>query len=390
MTHAGGATRIGITALGMVSALGRGAATSCAAARAGLTAASELTVMDFRTQALFGSETLDGPPAVFGHVVKDVAEGFAGPGKALVLGAAALQDLMRRKALSHRELLRTGLVVNLSDAAVQDADARSSRAFGVHEPVPSATWRARTALVAQRLADMTELPIPGELQAVRHAGNAGLSLAIETALAMIREGRADRCLVGGIDSRVEPGFIKAAARLRLLRTNENPVGLIPGEGAAFFLIEPIDPRRVAIDPAGAPLAFLESVASAGDLAGLLSEAAPSGAALARAVAGALSASGAAERSIQAWLMGDLNGTERRAMEWGRALMRLRGETDVGGLPCWFPAESFGDTGAASAAMALCMAVRAFERGYAPAPRCVIWMSSEGGAKGAVVLHGGSG
>ncbi|WP_438031670.1 beta-ketoacyl synthase N-terminal-like domain-containing protein [Sorangium sp. So ce204] len=389
MTHASGAIGFGITALGMVSALGRDVETSCAAARAGLSAASELTVMDFRTQALFGSETLDGPPIVFGHVVREVAEGFAGPGKALVLGAAALQNLMRRRGLSHRELRHTGLVVNLSDAAVQDADARGSSS-DVHGASPSAAWRARTASLAQRLADMAEMPIPGQLQAVRHAGNAGMSLAVADAMTMIRDGRAERCLVGGVDSRVEPGFLKAAARLRLLRTNENPVGLVPGEGAAFFLIEPIDSRRAPTAPTGAPLAFIESAVSAGDPVGLLSEATPNGDALARAVLGSLSPRHVVERPMSAWLIGDLNGTERRAMEWGGALMRVREKIDIGGLSCWFPATSFGDTGAASAAMALCMAARAFERGYAPARRCVIWMSSEGGAKGAVVLHGGSG
>src|SRR5207247_1405535 len=47
----------------------------------------------------------------------------------------------------------------------------------------------------------------------------------------------DRCLIGGVESRIEPRFLSAAARLRLLRTNRNPVGFLPGEAACFFLLE---------------------------------------------------------------------------------------------------------------------------------------------------------
>lgn len=378
----GVAGTVAITALGMVSSLGRDLVTSCAAARGGLSLGAELKVMDFRTEGLFGAETLDGPPSIIGHTVRGVADGFAGPAKALVLAAAALRDLLTRSGLSPYELQSTGLVVNLSDRAIQDADT-CARSDGTAPALPSTSWRASTASFAQRLAAMAGLPIPGHLQVVHHGGHAGLALAIRDALTLVQGGRASRCLVGAVDSRVEPGFLAAAARLKLLRTNENPVGLIPGEGAAFFMVERDSQRRVG-DP---PTALLRGVTFGSDPAGILSDAPPSGSVLAEVLRGALQADGA---SASGWLIGDLNGTERRAAEWGRAIVRARSELDVAGMPLWLPASSFGDTGAASAAMAVCMAARAFERGYAPANRCVIWMSSEGGAKGAIALRGVAG
>ena len=108
-------------------------------------------------------------------------------------------------------------------------------------------------------------------------------------------------------------------------------------------------------------------------------------ALTEAVRSALpSQEGRAGRDL--WFIGDLDGTERRAMEWARALTRLHAEHDIGNAPLWIPAASFGSTGAASGAIALCMAARAFERGHAPARQCSVWMCSEAGARGAVLVR----
>jgi 3-oxoacyl-[acyl-carrier-protein] synthase-1 len=65
------------------------------------------------------------------------------------------------------------------------------------------------------------------------------------------------------------------------------------------------------------------------------------------------------------------------------MVRLRGA--LGGkvdVPLWLPAASFGDTGAATGAVATCMAARAFERGYAPGDAALIGLSSESGERGA--------
>ena len=87
-------------------------------------------------------------------------------------------------------------------------------------------------------------------------------------------------------------------------------------------------------------------------------------------------------------IGDLNGTERRALDWGHAIMRLRSklESDLA-VPLWLPAASFGDTGAAAGPVAICLAARGFDRGYAPNGNVVVWLSSESGLMGAIGLAG---
>ncbi|EYF06839.1 beta-ketoacyl synthase N-terminal-like domain-containing protein [Chondromyces apiculatus] len=375
--HRGG-TPCGVTAIGMVSALGRDAITSCAAGRSGLSMPSELKVMDFQTQSLFGEETYHGPPAVVGHAVRGIAEGFAGPAKALMLGVGALREVIQKRGLSPQELRRTALVLNLSDWVLQD-EAASKSGEAQPEGKPSQRWIVQTADLGQKLVKRAEVALPPELQIVVHGGHAGLALAVREALTMIERGRADRCLVGGIESRVEPAFLRAAAALKLLRTNDTPAGLMPGEGAAFFLLEPVDVRGAK----GAQV-VLDGVASGSEAAGSRSDALPNGASLAQTLLDLLREVPLTEQ--HGWMIGDLNGTERRAMEWGRAAVRVHAEHPLDQVPLWLPASSFGDTGAASAAMGVCMAVRAFERGYAPARRCLLWMCSEGPHRGALALR----
>ena len=76
----------------------------------------------------------------------------------------------------------------------------------------------------------------------------------------------------------------------------------------------------------------------------------------------------------------------RAMEWGNAVIRLVGNSQAFAEPVlWYPAASFGDTGAASGAVALCIAVNAFARGYAPAQTVAILSSAEDSSRAAVLL-----
>ncbi len=348
---------------------------SCAAARAGITRVTELANLDFSGEAAFGGETIDEAPTIKGSIVRGIGDTFSGVARALMLGGPAIDEILENRPLTDGERARTGFVLNLSDHFVLDADARAS-AKGA---MPSVGWQRLTERLHARLAEPRQLaPAPGQL-VLRHGGHAGLAEAIRDAIAVMASNQVDRCIVGAIDSRAEAGFLKAAARRGLLRTMDNPVGLIPGEAAAFVLLE--RPR----DAARARLAVVATItataigAAPTDL--LAKDWTPSGGEFTDVLRTAL---GVAPRV--AFSIGDLNGTERRADEWGNALARLRAEHVIPDLPAWFPAISFGDTGAASGAVGLCVAARAFARRYAPGGTGVVWLSSESGAKAAIVVQ----
>jgi len=330
--------------------------------------------MDFHGDELFGRETMDDGPAMNGSAVPG-AERVSGLAKMLLLGGWALDDLLRKRSLSDRDKERTGFVLNLSDHFVVDADARVRAA----KVLPSVAWRQRVERLQVRLVESSQLRTPAAATILLHAGNAGIAAAIDTAATLMTQNKVDRCIVGAIDSRVEPSFLMAAARCRLLRTKDQPVGLIPGEAAAFFMLErPRDlvrSRTTALASVTAATSVQEQV----DM--LASEYVPTGEGLASAWRSALRSSPPVAFSI-----GDLNGWSQRAVEWGNAQLRLRAEAPVAEVPAWFPAISLGDTGAASGAVAICVAVRAFARHYAPGDAAMVWASSESGSKGAVVVR----
>ncbi|NTX02420.1 hypothetical protein [Myxococcus sp. CA040A] len=82
------------------------------------------------------------------------------------------------------------------------------------------------------------------------------------------------------------------------------------------------------------------------------------------------------------LISDLNGETWRAQAWGFVQVRLHdrlGERTRLLIPC----TSLGDVGAASGAVGVCMATRAFARKYASGEHTVIVSSAEHGEVGAI-------
>jgi 3-oxoacyl-[acyl-carrier-protein] synthase-1 len=364
----------------MISALGD-VVRSCAAARARLSRSTELKVLSFGHEGLFGKEESEELATVYGHAAIGVADGFSGIGKVLALGKAGLSDLLSRvPPFGPRDLDRTGFFLSLSDYAVEDAASRlvaqgDQKKEAQSAPLPSAEFQRRCEGLFARLSNLLRLEAPFGNQATFFAGHAGFAKALDTAMASLARGQIDRAIVGGIDSRVDTKFLSAAAALGLLRTNENPVGLVGGEAAAFAMIErQADVARRQRQSLGA----LSPVALASDERSQLGELPPDGIALSSVVE-------RASHGVSAFFLGDLNGVERRAFEWGNAVTR----SGASG-PLWVPAVSFGDTGAASGAVGLCMAARAFARGYAPASTAVVWLASESGLRGAFALQKGGG
>jgi 3-oxoacyl-[acyl-carrier-protein] synthase-1 len=331
-------------------------------------------VLDFAGDELFGRETLAGPPSVSGYLSQGIADGFSGPARLLLLANAGLDDLLRQRRLGEREMERTALALNISDHAMLDAD---TAAKGGGAP-PSEAWQRQTARFHLRLAE-SRLPFASPANVtLHHGGSPGLAAAMTEAVGLVARGAVDRAIVGAVDCRADARFLPAAARLGQLRTSDDPAGLIAGEAAAFLLVEKRnDARHLPVTP----LAVLGAAVASRDPRGLLDpDHAPTGAVLAQVVRSAL-AGGAVD-----WVIGDLNGSTRRAVDWAHALVRLRSDGALGGVPAWFPAMSFGDTGAAAGAVGACVAARALSRGYAPGTSALVFMSSENGTKSALTLR----
>jgi 3-oxoacyl-[acyl-carrier-protein] synthase-1 len=368
------AGNICITALGMATALGPNMADSCAAFRAGMRRISELDTVNPGEDAALGEEPIAACRAAY------LAEGYCSGAKAVLLGRMAVSDLLRRRPLTNGERARTGIVVHLSDCFLLDAVSEPLEDDDEENALPSALWQTESSSLVQRMLAGTGLRIPVQDRYLSFGGHAGFVGALQTAADMLANARLDRCLVGAVDSCLDPEFLLAAAVKGLLKTPLNPAGFVPGEAAAFALVErTTDARRAQVLPLASfvcgpmvPAAF-----------GRFSQDPPDGAVLARAIRDLVATQ---PRSAEVGLViGDLNGDEYRALNWGSALVRLRNAHGVADAPLWIPALGFGETGSAAGALGLCLAVRAIERGHFREGAVLTWLSDESGAGAAMMI-----
>jgi 3-oxoacyl-[acyl-carrier-protein] synthase-1 len=224
------------------------------------------------------------------------------------------------------------------------------------------------------------LGVSFEIQREDRLGRAAALAALHRAARHLRTDRVDVALVGGVDSQIRRRPVDALAADGMLRSDDVPHGIIPGEAAGFLVL-------ASGDLVHEPLAWLEST-SVTDEPTAGTDDPNQGVGLTRAIREARAAARRFE-SLPAILC-DLNGERYRAMEWG--LVRIRAIDDIRYLPdgpgaadLWHPADCIGDTGAASGALNAILAITAMRKGYAKADRALIWGASNGPLRTTAIL-----
>ena len=339
--------------------------------------------MSFALDPSFGREAVEPGPPPSGHLAPRT-DGYTGLANLTVLGSGALSDLLRQNPLCDAALSRCGFYLNLSDCYLLSAAA--CLPFEEDPPAESLSVKLEAFReehgrdVIESVLRRTGIKILRTNCSLYFGGHAGLARLIEDACRKMHAGLIDRCIIGGIDSYVEPTFLKGAASLNLLKTSDNPVGFIGGEAAAFVLLE-----QMQVPPSSRPAARMEIIGLAydRDRHSYIGRDPALGEGLAKAISGALAAG---QASVSPGLVvADLNGTERRAVDWSYAMLRLSSSLNLRETPVWIPALSFGDTGAAIGFQALCLVKSGFERNYAPSDDAVAWFASDNGDRSAVYL-----
>jgi 3-oxoacyl-[acyl-carrier-protein] synthase-1 len=356
-----------VTARGMVSSLGLNASTSCAAARANIRRAQPLDSL--RLASLDGRlvEPATGHPAPF------ITHGFEGTPRLSQLAAAALRDLIS----SHPRSLdgNAGFYLSLPSCRrhlsgaelIPDEAAKAAFLGRVKEESVRLDDRfvAETVFETARLQSGIPRDIP--VRFVTHAGHSGFAEALSTAANDLQRRAVDIAIVGGVDSLVDERSLKWLKITGRLKSEANPAGLEPGEGAAFVAI---GRGNAATGGGGRPLCAIRKIVIADEDRSRIAGDEPTGQALSRCVTEAI------DPSEQLWLVTDHNGETVRAMEFGNAVMRVTRHNRNWLQPLLLTV-SFGDTGAASAALAVCVVEAAFARDYAPAHTAVIASIADG-------------
>ena len=357
------------TGVGLVTSLGHDAVTAAAAARAGLVRPALLPVR------VANAETRD-PEPVVGHAVAGLADGFEGAGRLLRLAALALADLVRT---TPAETLRTAhWLVALPETvppapppALAEAGAAPAEVPAAEAPAAEASQAAPRRLDPARLRALIEqatgAPVP-ESRFQVFDGRVGVVRALGHAQRLAAGGAA--CVVGAADSLVDRAVVQALHAHGRLLAGGAGVGLQPGEAAAFVVVEP-DGARPALGHIGAGALGHE----------------PDHQYSGRPALGRGLAAAAAQlpRGGAVWPVSDCNGEPFRSADWGHAVVRddvLRAA--VGRT--LYPATAVGDTGAAGPAVGLVLALRAFARGYAPAPTALLAVSDALGPRAVLTVH----
>lgn len=229
---------------------------------------------------------------------------------------------------------------------------------------------ARKHCIAPAQADVVEL---------HHLDHVATASVAARSVEALTSGEVGVAVVGAMDSHLSATWLQALYERRCLKHAGSPVGFIPGEAGVFLILET---ERAARARGVTPLGRLTSI-------GLDRETVPLGGALVsrgdgltRAVRACLAAAGGGndvERVIT-----DINGERWRSAEYSVVATRC-----LTALPRsfihWHPADCVGDTGAASGALAVGMAVRGFARGYAGRGGVLILSSSPTGERAALVV-----
>lgn len=340
-----------IIGLGMVTACGFGARATAAAVRARLSRVAESLVVG-----------LDGEPLKMGLVpvdqlppVPEQHPGLSWRQRRMVrLAAPALLEALQ----------------GISDPAGDPLPLF----LGVPEDRPELAPLTWDAFLAELSAHGGGAIDPSASQVFARGRASGL-LALDAALQHLHRQRRGRALVGGVDSYLDAVLLEQLQREGRLLCAEHSDAFVPGEGAAFLLLQ--------AGGGEAPVAEIVAVATGTEAGHRYAEAPFRGDGLAQTFQRLFSAvpgSAAAVGSVYA----GLNGERLGAKEWGVAYLRsARRFAEGHGLE--HPVQSLGDPGAALGPLLIGLAALALRSGYRRGPS-LVWCSSDREERGAALLH----
>lgn len=205
-----------------------------------------------------------------------------------------------------------------------------------------------------------------------HAG--GLSL-FKTACSMIAGNEIKYALIGGVESYLFPDCLEFLDKEYRIKSKRNIDGFIPGECAAFILLE-LDKQHQYKNVSA--LAHIKNTASGQCSASELSF--NTGSVLTEILSDLLD-----KESEPPVIICDLNGESSRMREWGYAVSRL-GIRLGNPVILEHPAICVGDVGAASGAFLTALGIFFLNNKYRQKSSAIIWTGSDNGEREALLIE----
>lgn len=344
-----------ISAVGMPSPVGLTAAQTFASVRARVSRKNEMPSL-----YLCGGEDPDfdaGTPLVASafQYLQDERKRMTTPVEWLAyIAARAFHDLASEKTLPPEEDRGVGLFISLPEARPGwGPDREEEFVYHFHNFIK------RDIFPFERFD---------------YSGRTGGLSMIGAASAALDRGEIRCAVVGGVDSYLFPEWLEPLDRAYRIRSDRNTDGFVPGECAAFLLLEPEgQPEARSIVPRSRVIGHSRRDCSPSDLRNA------TGAALGEAIA-ELIPPGAAPPVVVC----DLNGETSRMKEWGFAMARLGTRL---GRPVLLehPADALGEIGAASGAALCVLAVFYLEKKYRHRSEALVFCASDSGERAALLI-----
>jgi 3-oxoacyl-[acyl-carrier-protein] synthase-1 len=367
-----------------VTSLGFDSATSFASFRAGLSRAQPID--SIRT---FNIETGDIEQLTV-HPVDLITRGFEGAARLSRLLQYALAALQNKLKQTDNKRARLSFYLSLPSISrtqslydtSEDSASSDTIVSLTGDPEKNAEERKYCNLLLTKAAKWANWRLSTSVAFHTNSEYTGVSEALLFAMKDLEDHVIDTAIVGGVDSLIDEKTVGWLRNTNRLKNADTPAGLMPGEGSALFVVERPHEQSNDFGPA---TALVSQVCLEKEAYTFASEEAPLGIGLSKAVFCAMNRV-LEQINGRFWAICDQNGEDNRAIEWGNALVHLLSYSSAFTNPIlWLPAAGFGDTAAASGALAICSALQAYQRGYAPADHVVVCSSSLTQLRSAVLL-----
>jgi 3-oxoacyl-[acyl-carrier-protein] synthase-1 len=335
---------VAVFSVGLVTAVGLTAPSSCAAIRAKVTNPRETKFRDS------GNEWIVGCP-----VSLDVR--VNGRAKLALMAAMAVAECLESApaaqladipmCLCVAERSRVGRAAGLDDQLFQDIESNLGAGF------------AHTSMI------------------IPH-GRVSVATALDRARDLIYEGNLAWVLIVATDSLLTWSQLRSHEQNERLLTSRNANGFIPGEAAGAILVgRPKGPNQLVCEGIG--FALEKAAVDSGEPL--------RGDGLSSAVTQALAGSACGLHDLD-FRITDVSGEhyyfKEAALVLSRVLRQRKQTFDI-----WHAAECTGEVGAAAGAIALAVANTACRKGYAPGPGMLLHFSNDSGERAAIVLRYGA-
>lgn len=206
-------------------------------------------------------------------------------------------------------------------------------------------------------------------------GRVGVAVALAQAAQRVEAGVCSHALVAATDGLLDWHALMHYDREDRLLTRENSNGFMPGEGAGALLVGP---------PGGDDELLCTGIGFAVEPAPIASGEPLRGDGLSNAILSALAQTGQTMHAFD-YRIADLSGEQYYFKEAALALLRTL-RTTKEEFDLWHPAECTGEAGALAGAAIIALADAACRKGYGKGPNIVAHMANDGGQRAALTLE----